>query len=641
MTYLNLMVVDLTTLLVSIILLAVLFVVCLILLLNKIRENQKLSNFIKSIRLEYTEILEVTRSGVWEWKKSTNKISFDYTLKQLLNIHHFKSEFTLEEWITLIDPVFGERFSEAIKKIEQGLSSAIIYEFSLINNQYKERNYRCYGKVIEKNSSGFPTWMVGIITDITNQKNAVKEIDFMNHLLKNVVKNSNSGIAIFDKDMNYLFVSDLFKEQFGITENIIGKNHYELFPDIPQKFKEAHIKSLKGEVLSGNRDKFMRINGEVHYTNWSTRPWYNKSDQIGGIITYIQVITDQVNNEKQLEYISKRDALTGVYNRSYFIEEFARFDKEKNYPISVILLDLNGLKLINDAYGLDHGDEILKLVSSALTEFCNDIGDLFRMGGDAFAFLAVNTSESLIKGYIRLIHERISHLQYLNINLSVSIGYAIKKDDHQSSSDIFKEAESQMYRRKILDTTSLRNNAIKGIIQTLNDKYKVEKEHSERVQKLCKLMGEALDLDKEDMNELTIAALLHDIGKISIPDSILDKPSELTDEEYEIMKTHTEKGYHILRAADGYSDLAKYALTHHERYDGKGYPHGLSGEDIPFFSRIITICDSYEAMTANRPYRKATSKDYAISELIKHSNTQFDGRLVQIFIEKVIPKDTI
>jgi HD-GYP domain-containing protein (c-di-GMP phosphodiesterase class II) len=152
-------------------------------------------------------------------------------------------------------------------------------------------------------------------------------------------------------------------------------------------------------------------------------------------------------------------------------------------------------------------------------------------------------------------------------------------------------------------------------------------------------MGEALHFDDDAIKELELAGLMHDIGKITIPDRILDKPGKLTDEEWKIMKTHTINGYNILRSADKYSRLAEYALTHHERWDGSGYPNGLQGEDIPLFSRIINICDSYEAMTADRPYRKAPGKDFAIRELKRCAGSQFDAKLVDVFIHQSIIND--
>lgn len=146
----------------------------------------------------------------------------------------------------------------------------------------------------------------------------------------------------------------------------------------------------------------------------------------------------------------------------------------------------------------------------------------------------------------------------------------------------------------------------------------------------------ALHIKGDDLVELELAGLYHDIGKISIPDSILNKPGKLTEEEFEVIKTHTEVGYQILRAADEYSDLAEHALSHHERWDGTGYPRGLKAEQIPLFSRIISIADSYEAMTADRPYRKAMNQEIAIEEIIRCSGSQFDPKIANIFINDVL-----
>jgi HD-GYP domain-containing protein (c-di-GMP phosphodiesterase class II) len=149
-------------------------------------------------------------------------------------------------------------------------------------------------------------------------------------------------------------------------------------------------------------------------------------------------------------------------------------------------------------------------------------------------------------------------------------------------------------------------------------------------------MGKVMNLTKDHMDELKLAGLLHDIGKISIPDRILTKPGKLDQDEWEIMKKHTIYGYNILRAADEYSNLALYALTHHEKYDGTGYPKGLSKDEIPLFSRIISVIDAYEAMTADRPYRKAPGKEFAVQELIRCKNTQFDPHIVDLFLSEVL-----
>jgi putative nucleotidyltransferase with HDIG domain len=199
-----------------------------------------------------------------------------------------------------------------------------------------------------------------------------------------------------------------------------------------------------------------------------------------------------------------------------------------------------------------------------------------------------------------------------------------------------------MYRHKVTESMSVRNQAIRAIHKTLTDKYKEERIHSEKVSQICYVMGLALGIKDELLEELKLAGLYHDIGKIAIPDAILDKPGPLTHDEFELMKTHAEIGYQILRAADDYSRLAEYALSHHERWDGKGYPRGLEKEDIPLFARIIALADSYDAMTTNRVYRSKLSKDEAVNQLIKGAGKHYDPKLTRIFIKEVLkrPKES-
>lgn len=178
------------------------------------------------------------------------------------------------------------------------------------------------------------------------------------------------------------------------------------------------------------------------------------------------------------------------------------------------------------------------------------------------------------------------------------------------------------------------------ILQTLTHKHHEEALHSRRVSDYCVRMGEVLGLSEEARDELRLAGMFHDIGKVSIPDHIINKPGELTDEEWTVMRMHPIIGYEILSAAAEYAALAPYARSHHERIDGHGYPDQLKGDEIPLVSRIISICDAYEAMTADRPYRNAMDKRVAIAELRAHAGTQFDSELVEIFIERVLKDDT-
>lgn len=186
---------------------------------------------------------------------------------------------------------------------------------------------------------------------------------------------------------------------------------------------------------------------------------------------------------------------------------------------------------------------------------------------------------------------------------------------------------------KLVEGVSARNHTIKAILTTLTEKHELERINSERVSNICYMIGEKMGLNKDSLKELKLSGLFHDIGKISIPDSILFKPDKLSKEEYEIIKDHTKNGYQILRAADAYSDFAEHALYHHEKMDGSGYPDGLKGKDIPLFARIISVADAYEAMTSDRPYRKALPIEKAMQELETFKGTQFDKKIVDIFIQ--------
>ena len=177
----------------------------------------------------------------------------------------------------------------------------------------------------------------------------------------------------------------------------------------------------------------------------------------------------------------------------------------------------------------------------------------------------------------------------------------------------------------------MRNQTIKVIMHTLHEANLREKIHSERVSKLSRIIGEAMELEDEVLKELEITGLMHDIGKIAINNNILNKPGKLTEMEYEEIRRHPEISYHILKSADVYTRLAEYVLSHHERWDGNGYPRGLSGEDIPLVARIITVADAYEAMTANRPYKKPLSHEQAVEELKRCSGTQFDPEIVDAY----------
>ncbi len=339
---------------------------------------------------------------------------------------------------------------------------------------------------------------------------------------------------------------------------------------------------------------------------------------------------------RKIEEISMHDDLTGIKNRRYFNEQLSWRDNERHYPLGLLMVDLNGLKIINDAYGHLVGDTVLKQVAETLEGVIGERGIVARIGGDEFVALVSRTNEDELSALRKKMQERIKQRKVRGIRLSIAIGYGLKVRTDESIGDFLRDAENHMYKRKLTEGGSARSKTIQAILKTLMEKSERENAHARAVSKLSRLIGEAMAMSDDDLDDLEMAAKLHDIGKIAIPDEILNKRTPLKKSEFNLIKTHTHSGYQILRAADEYSELARNALYHHERWDGTGYPEGLKGKRIPLFSRIIAVADAFEAMTSDRVYRKALSLEDAIEELRTHAASQFDPDIVELFIDKVI-----
>ena len=350
-------------------------------------------------------------------------------------------------------------------------------------------------------------------------------------------------------------------------------------------------------------------------------------------------ITERKKKEKEIYYLNYHDQLTGIYNRRFYEEELRRLDTKRNLPISIVMSDVNGLKLINDSFGHYMGDELLKKVAKVIQLGCRADDIFARLGGDEFVILLPRTDAVETDLIIKNITELSLSEKVGSINISISFGFDTKNNMEENTENIFKNAEDHMYRRKLLDGPSIRRKTIKAIINTLYEKNNCEEQHSHRVSELCKCMGEALGLPEYEIEELKSVGLLHDIGKIAIDENILNKQGKLNDYEWKEIKRHPEIGYRILSTLEGMSQMAEYILAHHERWDGKGYPKGLKGQEIPFVSRIITIADAYDAMTSYRSYKKVLSKEDAIQQLQKNAGIQFDSKLVRVFIEKVLEEN--
>jgi len=378
--------------------------------------------------------------------------------------------------------------------------------------------------------------------------------------------------------------------------------------------------------------------GKLHMIEDSASPVRNSRNEVLGVVLVFRDVTLKQKQRRQIEYLSFHDSLTGLYNRRFFEEEMKRLDSPRNYPLTIIMADLNGLKLTNDAFGHFEGDKLLKQLASLFKTYLR-AGDIAaRWGGDEFVILMPQTSSMDAEQIVKRI---INGGEKANSNksvLSVAFGWDTKISDEMNIKDVFKNAEEYMYKRKISESQGARGSTIKTIINTLFEKSPREESHSNRVRILAIKIAKTLNLSQHMIDDISTLGLLHDIGKIIIPGEVLEKQGSLTEAEYNEIKKHPAIGFRILKSANEFSRVAEGVLSHHERWDGKGYPNGIKGDEIPLESRIIAIADAFDAMTSSRPYRKeGMSLDQARQELINCAGSQFDPELIDLIIKmKVI-----
>jgi diguanylate cyclase (GGDEF)-like protein len=362
-----------------------------------------------------------------------------------------------------------------------------------------------------------------------------------------------------------------------------------------------------------------------------------------------------VNNALYFERVRKlsiTDPLTGTYNRRFFNEAIER-EKEKlkdGGTLGLIMLDVFNFKSYNDRYGHPSGDLLLKELANILHESIRASDIVVRYGGDEFSILlpaaSLQTSHQ-VAGRIREKLEQWNQKQGLKLfGEKVTVTMGIYSVDYQEVDNLVKLADKELYlareseeRRNMLrsleslgkDRQKLSLEMVLGLARAVEIRDPYTRGHSERVSELAIQLGKAMGLQGPEIENLGYAALLHDLGKIAVPRSILQKKGGLTAEEMRVVQEHTAFGEEIVQEINLLRDTAPLIRHHHERFDGYGYPNGLKGEEIPLGSRILAVVDSYDAMLSTRPYRSALTFEETVAELRENAGTQFDPEVVFTF----------
>jgi diguanylate cyclase (GGDEF)-like protein/PAS domain S-box-containing protein len=470
------------------------------------------------------------------------------------------------------------------------------------------------------------------------RREAQEKLSFERNKYLQTLISIGDGVMVVGKDGKVEMLNYVAEKLTGWSiEDAFGRHYGEIFTlaheqegftvddPIARVFATDEIHELENHTVLVSRS------GEKYFLEDSAAPIKDDSNATVGVVLVFRDVTEKKKQRKEIEYLSFHDSLTGLYNRRFFEEELRRLDTERNLPISIIMGDVNGLKLTNDIFGHTYGDLLLIRLSDVLQKACRADDIIARWGGDEFVVLLPKTALEEAEQITMRIKEEFSKEQMRAMKGSVSIGADTKQAVTENVLDCLNRAEEKMYLVKTLERGQVRSDAIDTIIRTLHENSPRERQHSIIVSELCEALGKALGFSEVEIRKLKHVGYFHDIGKIALDPKLLNKSTDLTSGEWNEIRTHPSIGYRILNYFDETMDLSEIVLYHHECWDGSGYPKGLKGEEIPLLARILSVAEVYERKLNDAESPEQNHKEEAIQMIRENAGKHFDPKIAALF----------
>ena len=415
-------------------------------------------------------------------------------------------------------------------------------------------------------------------------------------------------------------------------DELLGEDMHELIHHTQENGEPFPLEMCKiyhsiqdGRGYEAEDESFWRKDGTAFPVAYHAFPQIREGMVLGGVITFSD-ITERKQREQEIEYLRCHDLLTGLHNRRCFEEHVPGIDVLDNLPLSIVFADVNALKMTNDIFGHAAGDELIKKSAAILKESTRGHGIVARFGGDEFVMILPHTTREEAQAISERIRSSFSQERISAMRCSISLGIATKEHARQVLSDIMANAENEMYKDKSANRCTVNREIIETLQESLYSRSPREESHAKSVRNLALAFGAELDLSQTEISALERSACLHDIGKITL-DSDLLEATELDEGELERIRQHPVIGYRILNLFDDTLDLAEYVYSHHEKWDGSGYPRGLKQDQIPFISRILSIVEAYDRILST-----GRERHEAFDELRAGAGKQFDPHLVPVFV---------